>query len=133
VLGASSPRGELDELGERAHRALRSKLATLAQSAIARLIRQSDSSHRLEGFLKIVQAAQTEALVRVLDDELANYLTRLLDENLAAKELGSAAAGAVESPARVRQRLHASGSREAKSVRRDSPNRQALKAPPDRN
>lgn len=133
VLGASSPRGELNDLGERAHRALRSKLAMLAQSAISRLIRQNDSSHRLEGFLKIVQAAQTDALVRVLDEELACYLTGLLDENLAAEDVEGEAAGANESQALVRQRLHASGSRRPKSGRRNGPNRQALKAPPDRN
>ena len=133
VLGTPSPCDELNELGARANRALRSKLARLAQSAIARLIRQNDSSHRLEGFLKIVQAAQTEALVRVLDDELASYLTRLLDEDVAAEGLASETDGAVEAPALVRQRVHASGSRGAKSGRRDGRNHQAIKAPPDRN
>jgi len=133
VLGASSPRGELNGLGERALRALWSKLATLAQSAISRLIRQNDSSDRLEGFLKIVQAAQTDALVRVLDEELARYLTGLLEENLAAEDVEGEAAAANESQALVRQRLHASGSRRPKSGRRNGPNRQTLKAPPDRN
>jgi hypothetical protein len=44
------------------------------------LIRQHDRGHRLDGFLKIIQAAHTDALVRVLDDNLARYLGRLLDE-----------------------------------------------------
>jgi hypothetical protein len=132
VLGALSPRGELSDLGDRARRALQSKLAMLAQSAISRLIRQNDSNHRLEGFLKIVQAAQTEALVRVLDGELALYLTSLLDENLAAN-LGGEAADLIESQVPARQRLHASGSRRPKISRRNGRNRQALKAPPDLN
>jgi hypothetical protein len=48
---------------------------------IARLIRIHDCEHRLEGFLKITQAAQTDALVRVLDEKLARYLAQVLDEN----------------------------------------------------
>ncbi len=83
VLGELSPRAQLEELAERLRRALDIKLGALSNSAIARLIHQHDHAHRLEGFLKIIQAAQTEALVRVLDDRLARYLARLLDENLA--------------------------------------------------
>ena len=82
VLGSGAPRAELTDLLDRARRSLDIKLAALSQSAIARIIREHDHSHRLEGFLKIIQAAQTDALVRVLDDKLARYLARLLDENL---------------------------------------------------
>jgi hypothetical protein len=84
VLGTASPRQELNDLFARARRALEMKLGALSQSAIARLILQHDRSHRLEGFLKITQAAQTDALIRVLDDQLAHYLAKLLDENLTA-------------------------------------------------
>jgi hypothetical protein len=83
VLGEQSHRAQLEELAERLRRALDLKLGALSNSAIARIIRQHDHAHRLEGFFKIIQAAQTEALVRVLDDRLARYLARLLDENLA--------------------------------------------------
>jgi len=48
--------------------------------ALARLIRAHDKEHRLEGFLKITQAAQTDALVRVLDDKLARYLAQVLED-----------------------------------------------------
>ena len=82
LMGASSPRAELEDLVERLERALRSKLAALSHSAIARLIREHDRAHRLDGLLKMIQAAQTDTLVRVLDDKLARYLARLLDENL---------------------------------------------------
>ena len=84
MLGTVSPREDLKDLFERARRALRSKLAALSLSAIARIIEQHDHNHRLEGFLKITQAAQTDALTRVLDDKLTRYLAQLLDENLAA-------------------------------------------------
>ena len=73
VIGTPSPREELSDLLAQVRRALQAKLAILSQSAIARLIRQHDHSHRLEGFLKITQAAQTDALIRVLDDKLARY------------------------------------------------------------
>lgn len=82
VLGSVAPRTELADLLDRIRDALGVKLAALSQSAIARIIREHDHSHRLEGFLKITQAAQTDVLVRVLDDKLARYLARLLDENL---------------------------------------------------
>lgn len=84
VIGTPSPRAELEDLLARAKRALQAKLAILSQSAIGRLIENHDHNRRLEGFLKITQAAQTEALIRILDDKLTRYLARLLDENVAA-------------------------------------------------
>jgi hypothetical protein len=111
LLGTPSPRAGLEDVLERLRRALHVKLAALSQSAIARIIRQHDRAHRLEGFLKITQAAQTDALVRVLDERLARYLAQLLDESLA---------GASEEPAQERlvkpldrQRLTSSGPRSA--------------------
>jgi hypothetical protein len=83
MLGSASPRAELNDLFKQIKAALGLKLAALSQSTIARLIREHDGAHRLEGFLKITQAAHTDALVRVLDDDLASYLGRLIDENLA--------------------------------------------------
>ncbi len=83
-LGAAPPQAELEEAMEGIRRALEIKLAALSQSMIARLIRIHDREHRLEGFLKITQAAQTDALVRVLDEKLARYLAQVLDENQTA-------------------------------------------------
>jgi hypothetical protein len=94
-IGTPSPRAEIEDLLALVKRELQAKLALLSQSTIARLIRQHDSGHRLEGFLKITQAAQTDALVRVLDDELVGYLARLLDENLIPGADASAPARAV--------------------------------------
>lgn len=84
ALGALSPRAELTDLLEQLRRALQAKLAALSRGAIAQLIQQHDHNHRLEGLLKIIQAAQTEALVRVLDETLARYLAHLLDDGVAA-------------------------------------------------
>ncbi len=94
VLGTPSPGRELEELFEEIRKALSSRLAALSKSAIARLIREHDHSRRLEGFLRITQAAQTEALVRVLDDELARYLAQLIDENLTLGAKEATVAGA---------------------------------------
>ncbi len=80
VMGTAPPAPELGEVFEEVRRALKAKLAALSHDAIARLIRQHDRGHRLDGFLKITQAAHTDALVRVLDDNLARYLGRLLEE-----------------------------------------------------
>jgi hypothetical protein len=82
ILGAAAPAAELDAVMERLRRGLAIKLAALSQSVIARLIREHDRDNRLEGFLKITQAAQTDALVRVLDEKLARYLAQVLDDNL---------------------------------------------------
>ena len=102
-LGALSPRDQLNDLFDRARRALEVKLTALSQRAIARLIRQHDLSHRLEGFLKIIQAAQTDALVSVLDDHLAGYLGRLLDENLVADASGESVVTAGHATAQNRR------------------------------
>ncbi len=83
LLGTPSPDQELSDLADRGRRALQTKLAALSHNAVARLIREHDRNHRLEGFLKIVQAAQTDSLVRILDDDLARYLAQLLSENSA--------------------------------------------------
>jgi hypothetical protein len=83
ILGAADPGAELDDVMERVRRGLAIKLAALSQSMIARLIREHDRDNRLEGFLKITQASQTDALVRVLDEKLARYLAQVLDDNLA--------------------------------------------------
>jgi hypothetical protein len=79
-LGAVSPQAGIEQAMEGIRRALEIKLAALSQSVIARLIHAHDREHRLEGFLKITQAAQTDALVRVLDDKLARYLADVLEE-----------------------------------------------------
>lgn len=82
TLGALDKGAELDDVMDRLKRGLAIKLAALSQGMIARLIREHDRDNRLEGFLKITQAAQTDALVRVLDEKLARYLAQVLDDNL---------------------------------------------------
>jgi Family of unknown function (DUF6079) len=80
VLGTASPGPASAELLQKIQSAVREKLTMLSRGAIARLIKKYDHAHRLDGFLKITQAAQTEALAAVLDDQLTAYLARLLQE-----------------------------------------------------
>jgi hypothetical protein len=95
VIGAISPKAEAQELLEQTRRGLNAKLSRLSQSTIARLIEENDHNGKLEGFLKITQAAQTDALVRVMDDKLAAYLSELLNEKFAGTAVdGSAPQGA---------------------------------------
>jgi hypothetical protein len=126
ALGAESPRDDLDDLFMRANRALQAKLAMLSRGAIWRLIRQYDHNQRLEGFLKITQAAQTDALVRNLDDELAGYLGRLIDENAAEMRIARSDRGIVRTlrPSRLKNEESAQAERVVKSPPRDSGNDQ---------
>ncbi len=128
-LETISPRDQLNDLFDRTRRALEVKLAVLSQRAIARLVRQHDFNHRLEGFLKIIQAAQTDALVSVLDDPLAGYLGRLLDENVAADGVASSAAPGHA----IVQNLRAPARRRDKIDARSGRNSRGSKAPPDGN
>jgi hypothetical protein len=82
TLGAVAPDAELDDVMERVRRGLAVKLAALSQTMIARLIREYDHDNRLEGFLRIMQAVQTDAMVWVLDEKLSRFLTHVLDDDL---------------------------------------------------
>src|SRR5208282_4026420 len=73
--------GELKSLFKRIRDSLRQKLLALSRSVIVRLIRTHDRADRLQGFLDIIQAAQTDALVGVLDDDLVAYLAHVIDEH----------------------------------------------------
>ena len=98
VIGAEAPEAAIDEICTLVRHAVEARLAALSQSAIARLIEQHDHEGRLDGFLKITQAAQTRALARLIDDKLADYLNDLLNEN----GLGGALSLAKAAPVRAR-------------------------------
>jgi hypothetical protein len=121
ILGMAPPASELGEVFEQMRRALKTKLAALSHDAIARLIRQHDRSHRLDGFLKITQAAHTDALVRVLDDNLARYLGRLLDEVpdgvRDATRAETAAQGAIDPFVRARRDVLRSGKPAGRTIK----------------
>jgi hypothetical protein len=121
ILGMAPPASELGEVFEQMRRALKTKLAALSHDAIARLIRQHDRGHRLDGFLKITQAAHTDALVRVLDDNLARYLGRLLDEVpdgvRDATRAETAAQGAIDPFVRARRDVLRSGKPAGRTIK----------------
>lgn len=110
-LGDISPGDEIEELLRQVQRALRTKLEALSSGAIARLVREHDGANRLDGFLRIIQAANVQALVGVLDDNLTSYLAGLIEENRSALEAGAVSQplliaheqGASERPTRARR------------------------------
>lgn len=117
VLGTASPCVAIADLSEQAHRALERKLQALSQSAITQLIRRHADGSRLDGFLKVIQAAQTDALVSVLDDQLTEYLGTLLAENTDPGVFhGAADAGAGFPPTNVGARKIAAGKPTAPSA-----------------
>jgi len=109
MLGAPSPADDLSSLFERIRDSLKDRLLALSRSVIVRLIRQHDRAHRLEGFLDIIQAAQTEALVGVLDDDLAAYLARLAAEQSSDKDRAEKAPVSAQDLSRRREQHHRSG------------------------
>ncbi len=126
VLGAAAPDTELGELMDELKRALKTRLAALSHGAIARLIKLHDRGHRLDGFLKITQAAQTGELARVLDDNLTRYLGGLLEE-IRGERPGQAAAHATrpEKPAAFLRSVSPRARRAAQSGRAGKPPREA--------
>ncbi|HLK86139.1 MAG TPA: hypothetical protein VKT27_06480 [Candidatus Binataceae bacterium] len=129
VLGATVPDDELGELLDELKRALKTRLAALSHGAIARLIKLHDRGHRLDGFLKITQAAQTGALARVLDDNLTRYLAGLLDEIRGERleQVGAHPTRPEKSPAQTAAFLRPVGTR----MRRAGPSGRAGKPPRD--
>ncbi len=107
VIGTPSSRKNLEDITARMKRLLEAKLAILSQNVIRRLIHYHHRNDRLEGFLKITQAAQAGALIEILDDELVAYLAELLDEDPAGEE-GRTIAKIVR-PLGAVQRLERSG------------------------
>jgi hypothetical protein len=111
VIGTTSPRSNLDEITTQIRRLLEGKLAQLSQGIVRRLIRHHQGNHRLEGFLKMTQAAQAGALIDMLDDELTAYLGELLEETRVLEQR------------RVIARLASSSSGPANRAERTSPHK----------
>jgi hypothetical protein len=83
VMGTPGPRRALLEVTGRIRQQVEATLVRLSQLVISRLIREHRGDDRLSGFFKIIQAAQADALIEVLDDTLTDYLSALLDEERA--------------------------------------------------
>ncbi len=111
MIGTTSPRSNLDEITTQIRRLLEGKLAQLSQGIVRRLIRHHQGNHRLEGFLKMTQAAQAGALIDMLDDELTAYLGELLEETRVLEQR------------RVIARLASSSSGPANRAERTSPHK----------
>ena len=69
--------------------ALETQMTRLSQRAVSMVLRRPDEP-RLEQFLRVIQAADLAGLAQVMDEELAEFLKRLLGEvviEISAEEL----------------------------------------------
>ena len=79
ALGEEPPWQEAEEVQHLLEKALSQQLQRLSSKAVRRVLVQSGEA-RLQEFLQVVQASQTQSLAHVLDDELLGFLRRFLVE-----------------------------------------------------
>lgn len=79
ALGEEPPWQEAEEVQHLLEKALNQQLHRLSSKAVRRVLLQSGEA-RLQEFLQVVQASQTQSLAHVLDDELLGFLRRFLIE-----------------------------------------------------
>jgi hypothetical protein len=79
ALGQEPPWQEAEEVQHLLEKALSQQLQRLSSKAVRRVLVQSGEA-RIQEFLQVVQASQTQSLAHVLDDELLGFLRRFLVE-----------------------------------------------------
>jgi hypothetical protein len=79
ALGQEPPWQEAEEVQHLLDKALGQQLQRLSSKAVRRVLVQSGEA-RIQEFLQVVQASQTQSLAQVLDDELLGFLRRFLVE-----------------------------------------------------
>jgi hypothetical protein len=78
TLADEAPRPEAERAARELNGALAAQQARLASEAVRRILARG--GERLDRFMQVVQAADTGALTRILDDELLAFLRELLAE-----------------------------------------------------
>jgi hypothetical protein len=86
ALGQEAPWQEAEEVQHLLEKALSQQLHRLSSKAVRRVLVQSGEA-RIQEFLQVVQASQTQSLAHVLDDELLGFLRRFLVEARLAEVL----------------------------------------------
>jgi hypothetical protein len=79
ALGQEPPWQEAEEVQRLLGKALGQQLHRLSSKAVRSVLLQSGEA-RIQEFLQIVQASQTQSLANILDDELLGFLRRFLVE-----------------------------------------------------
>jgi len=79
LLTADPPQREVKRFLHELKQALKEQHRRLSSEAIGRILAQS-GERRIDQFIKVVQTSQLSSLVNVLDDELVDFLRRLLKE-----------------------------------------------------
>lgn len=86
TLASQPTEGRVSQVLRRLERALGQQLRRLSSEAVRRILAESQEG-RVEQFLQAVVASDTASLVNVLDDEMADFLRRLLAPRPAAVPL----------------------------------------------
>jgi hypothetical protein len=79
ALGEEPPWQEAEEVQHLLEKALSQQLRRLSSKAVRRVLLQSGEA-RMQEFIQVVQASQTQSLAQILDDELLGFLRRFLVE-----------------------------------------------------
>ncbi len=79
LLTADPPQREVERFLHQLRQALKEQHRRLSSEAIRRILAQS-GERRIDQFIKVVQTSDISSLVNVLDDELVDFLGKLLKE-----------------------------------------------------
>jgi len=79
VLTAEPPTKEVEHFLRQLRQALKEQQHRLSSEAVHRILAQSEE-RRIDQFIKVVQTSEVASLVNLLDDELVEFLRRLLGE-----------------------------------------------------
>jgi hypothetical protein len=79
VLTAEPPTKEVERFLRQLRQALREQQRRLSSEAVHRILAQSEQ-RRIDQFIKVVQTSELAPLVSLLDDDLVEFLRRLLGE-----------------------------------------------------
>ncbi len=79
LLTAAPPQREVERFLHQLKQALKEQHRRLSSEAIRRILAQS-GERRIDQFIKVVQTSDISSLVNVLDDELVDFLGKLLKE-----------------------------------------------------
>jgi hypothetical protein len=79
ALGQEPPWQDAEEVQHLLEKALNQQLRRLSSKAVRRVLLQSGEA-RVQEFLQVIQASQTQSLAHILDDEMLGFLRRFLVE-----------------------------------------------------
>jgi hypothetical protein len=80
LLTSELPTKEVEQFIDRLRRALRGQYRRLSSEAMRKILARR-GEERIDQFIKVIQTSDLSSLVNVMDDELVDFLRRLLSES----------------------------------------------------